>query len=65
MDSLLEVLSAHKNVETHLIISESAKKNIQLETNWKVEKVEALADHVYDNYDLAAPFRVDPFAPRA
>ena len=52
---LLEVLRTYKNVETHLIISESAKKNIQLETNWKVEKVEALANHVYDNHDLAAP----------
>ena len=52
---LLEVLRTHQNVETHLIISKSAKKNIQLETNWKVAKVEALANHVYDNDDLAAP----------
>lgn len=51
---LLEALRTHQNVETHLIISESAKKNIQLETNWKVAKVEALANHVYDNQDLAA-----------
>ena len=52
---LLEVLNNFKNVETHLIISEAAKKNIQLETNWKVEEIEALANHVYDNHDLAAP----------
>jgi len=52
---LLEVLHSYENVETHLIISESAKKNIQLETNWKVNEVEALANYVYDNQDLSAP----------
>jgi 4-hydroxy-3-polyprenylbenzoate decarboxylase len=51
---LLEVLQKFENVETHLIISEAAKKNIQLESDWEVEKVEALADFVYKNNDLAA-----------
>ena len=58
---LLEILHSYKNIETHLVISESAKKNIQLETNWKVEKVEALANHVYDNQDLAAPISSGSF----
>jgi len=51
---LLEVLKEHKNVQTHLIISEAAKTNISLETTWKIEDVEALADYVYANDDLAA-----------
>jgi len=51
---LLEVLKEFKNVETHLIISETAKINIKLESNREVEQVEALADFVYDSKDLAA-----------
>ena len=51
---LLEVLKGIKQVETHLIISEAAKTNIKLETDWQVEQVEALADFVYDINNLAA-----------
>ena len=58
---LLEVLSTNKDVETQLVISESAKSNIQMETNWKVEEVEALANHVYNNHDLAAPISSGSF----
>ena len=50
---LLEVLS-HSNVETHLIITEAARKNILIETNWKMEKVKSLAKVVYDVNDLGA-----------
>lgn len=51
---LLEVLKKFENIETHLVISEGAKKNILLESDWPVEQVEALADFVYSNNDLAA-----------
>jgi len=51
---LLEVLKEIDHIETHLVISDAAKKNIQLESDWQVERVEALADVVYDNADLAA-----------
>jgi len=44
-----------KELETHLIISESGKKNITLETDYKVEDIESVADEVYDNEDLTAP----------
>jgi 4-hydroxy-3-polyprenylbenzoate decarboxylase len=44
-----------KDIEVHLIISESGKKNISFETDYSVGEVEALADTVYDNHDLAAP----------
>lgn len=41
-------------VETHLVISEGAKRTIPLETRWTVKEIEALATMVYDNRDLAA-----------
>jgi 4-hydroxy-3-polyprenylbenzoate decarboxylase len=40
--------------ETHLIISESGKLNIEIETQYKPEDVEAMADVVYDHKDMAA-----------
>ena len=43
-----------KDLEVHLIISESGKKNILFETDYSTEEVESLADRVYDNHDLAA-----------
>jgi flavin prenyltransferase len=51
--SLLKAL-AGKGVERHLIISESGKKNIELETEYRVEDVEALADRCYSNKDVGA-----------
>ncbi len=44
-----------KNLETHLIISESGKKNISFETDYSIAEVESMADKVYNNEDLAAP----------
>ena len=51
---LLEVLKATADVETHAIVSNGAKATIAYETAWKVDDVLALADHVYDEKDLAA-----------
>ena len=51
---LLEALKAESNVETHLVMSDSAKMNINLETDWSAKDVLALADHVYSNRDIAA-----------
>lgn len=51
---LLEVLSSVKSVETHLIISEEAERNIRLETDWKVEQVKALAHSCYDFRNVGA-----------
>ena len=51
---LLEVLKAECNVETHLVMSDSARMNINLETDWSAKDVLALADHVYSNRDIAA-----------
>ena len=44
---LLEVLSKY-DLETHLIISDAAKKTIGMETDWKVKDVEALAKEVHE-----------------
>lgn len=51
---LLEVLKQQADVETHLILSGSAKLNIALETDWSVADVKALADHVHAYKDIAA-----------
>lgn len=41
-------------VETHLVISKSGKKTIAIETNYRVNDVEALADYVYENENVGA-----------
>lgn len=51
---LLEVLKSEPEIETHLVMSESAKMNIGLETDWNGNEVKALADHVHSNKDIAA-----------
>jgi 4-hydroxy-3-polyprenylbenzoate decarboxylase len=40
--------------ETHLIISESGKLNIQIETSYTADEVTAIADFVHDHKNLAA-----------
>lgn len=47
-------LLKEKAFETHLIISEAGKRNIEIETGYKAEKVAAMADHAYDNRDVGA-----------
>jgi len=52
----VRLLSLLKNTEyeTHLVISKSGKLNIKIETNYKPDEVEAMADYVYDARDMAA-----------
>jgi 4-hydroxy-3-polyprenylbenzoate decarboxylase len=52
---LLEAIKQIKNYETHLVISISAKKLIEIETDLSVGDVEKLGDNVYDDYDFTAP----------
>jgi flavin prenyltransferase len=40
--------------ETHLIISDSGRRNIEIETEFKAGDVEAMADHVYEDRDVGA-----------
>lgn len=51
---LLEVLSRVEQVETYLVLSDSAKLNIAIETDRSAKEVQALADEVYSNKDIAA-----------
>jgi 4-hydroxy-3-polyprenylbenzoate decarboxylase len=51
----------NKDLETHLIISDSGKKNISTETDYSVAEVESMADKLYDNDDLAAPLASGSF----
>lgn len=51
---LLEVLSALKNVETHLVISEAGELTIRCETDRDVKAVKKLATAVYDIGDIGA-----------
>jgi 4-hydroxy-3-polyprenylbenzoate decarboxylase len=49
----LEVLR-ETDYETHLIISDAGRLNIEIETRYKPAEVEAMADLVYDHKDMAA-----------
>ncbi len=51
---LLEVLKAVPAVETHLVMSATARMNIAIETDWQVRAVEALADVVHHPDNVAA-----------
>lgn len=51
---LLEVLKELAEVETHLVLSNGGKLNIALETEWTAKQVEALADEVHSDQNLAA-----------
>jgi flavin prenyltransferase len=51
---LLEVLRTIDDVETHLVMSSSAKQIIEIETSYTPEYVEALAHEVHSNRNQAA-----------
>jgi 4-hydroxy-3-polyprenylbenzoate decarboxylase len=51
---MLEVLRELPDLETHLILSNGAKLNIALETDRQVKDVEALADVLHSDQNLAA-----------
>ncbi len=51
---LLQVLQQESNIETHLILSDSAKLNIAVETQFSAKAVQAMADHVHSNKDIGA-----------
>ncbi len=51
---LLQVLQAHPDVETHLVLSSGGKRTIIEETGYSVKEVEALATVVHDNRDVGA-----------
>ncbi|AYA39770.1 UbiX family flavin prenyltransferase [Xenorhabdus nematophila] len=51
---LLQVLQPVEGIETHLVISQSARQTLVLETDYSLRDVQTLADVVHDNRDIAA-----------
>ena len=51
---LLEVLREVADIETHLVMSNAAKRTILLETDYAIDQVEALAGKLYSFGDVAA-----------
>jgi 4-hydroxy-3-polyprenylbenzoate decarboxylase len=47
-------LLAEQDVETHLIVSEAGKRNMEIETRYKVADVEKMAHYTYDIKDVSA-----------
>ncbi|HWL42119.1 MAG TPA: UbiX family flavin prenyltransferase [Ilumatobacter sp.] len=58
---LLEVLAAHSDVETHLVVSRSARLTIPAETDRSIADVESLADHLHHYNDIGAPIASGSF----
>lgn len=56
---ILEVLA--KEVETHLIITDQAKKLISTETNYSIKEIEMLASFVHSDQDLFSPLASGTF----
>jgi len=51
---MLEVLKQQPDVETHLVMSAAARMNIPIETDFKPQDVDAMADVVHAVKDIAA-----------
>lgn len=52
---LLEILKNMKEIETHVVLSDSAKQLIQIETDFSIHDVETLGDNLYRDDDFTAP----------
>ncbi len=61
---LLEILNGLPNVETHLVMSNAARQILTIETDYTLQRVEALADKVYRFGDIAAPIASGSFRTR-
>jgi 4-hydroxy-3-polyprenylbenzoate decarboxylase len=61
--SLLQALKT-LGEPAHLVISESAKRNIAIETDWEPDQVSALAEVVYPNSDVGAAVASGSFLTR-
>jgi 4-hydroxy-3-polyprenylbenzoate decarboxylase len=50
-----------RDIEVHLVISESGKRNIAIDTDYSVGDLESMAHGVHDNSDLGAPLASGSF----
>ena len=62
---MLNLLNGKETFETHLIISEAGMKNIEIETDYPVDEVLAMANYTYENKDLGAPLSSGSFLTEA
>jgi 4-hydroxy-3-polyprenylbenzoate decarboxylase len=60
----LEVLRELEGVETHLIVSKGARATLALETSYSLKDLDALADVVHKENNLAAPVSSGSFRVR-
>ncbi len=51
---LLQALRAYEDIEIHLVLSDTARQTIALETDWKPDDVLKLGHVAYSNRNLAA-----------
>lgn len=51
---LLKKMHDMPDIETHLVLSTWAKKNLALETDYSLQEISELADYVYSNSDQGA-----------
>ena len=58
---MVEVLSSIPDIEMHLIISDSAKKTIEIETDYKISEIERMADVLHDFRDIGSPIASGSF----
>lgn len=59
--AFLEALDRLRQVETHLVVSEGARRSLELEAGVDFDQVAKLADVVHDVRDLAAPISSGSF----
>lgn len=50
----LEIARRLEHIETHLVLTNAARRTIPMETDWTVERVEQLAHRSYRTKDIAA-----------
>ena len=59
---LLQTLKQQPDIETHLVISEAAVRNFEIETDIQVNEVKKLADYCHANDNMAASIASGSFA---
>lgn len=52
--ALVQALAGYDDVETHLVVSDGAKKTWELECSEPIERLYEIADVVHDSHNLAA-----------
>lgn len=58
---LLEVLANYPHIEKHLVMSNPARHNVELETDFDLSHIESLANAVHDVRDIGAPIASGSF----